>query len=65
MQTYADTAETDAKAYTDTEIELTAPTTLDTLNELAAALGDDANFTNYSNKSNSNKTSTSRWNTNR
>ena len=46
-QTYADQAETDAKAYTDTEIANlvdSAPTTLDTLNELAAALGDDANF---------------------
>ena len=46
-QTYADQAETDAKAYTDTEIANlvdTAPTTLDTLNELASALGDDANF---------------------
>ena len=46
-QTYADTAETDAKAYTDTEIAAIvdgAPGTLDTLNELAAALGDDANL---------------------
>ena len=46
-QTYADQAETDAKAYTDTEIANlvdSAPTTLDTLNELASALGDDANF---------------------
>ena len=50
-QTYADTAEADAittaNAYTDTAISNlvdTAPTTLDTLNELAAALGDDANF---------------------
>ena len=50
-QTYADTAEADAvttaNAYTDTAIANlvdTAPTTLDTLNELAAALGDDANF---------------------
>ena len=46
-QTYADQAETDAKAYTDTEIANlvdSAPTTLDTLNELASALGDDENF---------------------
>ena len=46
-QTYADQAETDAKAYADTEIANlvdSAPTTLDTLNELASALGDDANF---------------------
>ena len=50
-ETYADQAEADAvttaNAYTDTAIaDLvdTAPTTLDTLNELAAALGDDANF---------------------
>ncbi len=50
-QSYADTSEADAittaNAYTDTAIANlvdTAPTTLDTLNELAAALGDDANF---------------------
>ena len=46
-QTYVDTAETDANTYTDTAISNlvdTAPATLDTLNELAAALGDDANF---------------------
>ena len=46
-QTYADQAEVDAKAYTDTEIAAIvdgAPGTLDTLNELAAALGDDANL---------------------
>ena len=50
-ETYADQAEADAvttaNAYTDTAIANlvdTAPTTLDTLNELAAALGDDANF---------------------
>ena len=46
-QTYADQAETDAKAYTDTEVAAIvdgAPGTLDTLNELAAALGDDANL---------------------
>lgn len=46
-QTYVDTAETDANTYTDTAIANlvdTAPATLDTLNELAAALGDDANF---------------------
>ena len=48
---YADTAETDAvttaNAYTDAEISAIvdgAPGTLDTLNELAAALGDDANL---------------------
>ena len=46
-QTYVDTAEADANTYTDTAIANlvdTAPATLDTLNELAAALGDDANF---------------------
>jgi hypothetical protein len=46
-QTYADQAEVDAKSYADTQIANlvdSAPTTLDTLNELAAALGDDANF---------------------
>ena len=46
-ETYVDTAETDANTYTDTAIANlvdTAPATLDTLNELAAALGDDANF---------------------
>jgi hypothetical protein len=46
-QTYADQAETDAKAYTDIEVAAIvdgAPGTLDTLNELAAALGDDANL---------------------
>ena len=46
-QTYADTAEADAKAYTDTEVANlvdSAPAVLDTLNELAAALGDDPNF---------------------
>jgi len=46
-QTYTDTAEADAKAYADTQIANlvdSAPTTLDTLNELASALGDDANF---------------------
>jgi hypothetical protein len=46
-QTYVDTAETDANTYTDTAIANlvdTAPATLDTLNELAAALGDDPNF---------------------
>lgn len=43
----ATTAENNAKAYTDThinEIIGAAPGTLDTLNELAAALGDDPNF---------------------
>ena len=46
-QSYADQAEVDAKAYTDTEVAAIvdgAPGTLDTLNELAAALGDDANL---------------------
>lgn len=46
-QAYADQAEADAKAYTDTEIAAlvdSAPALLDTLNELAAAIGDDANF---------------------
>ena len=50
-QTYADTAESDAitsaNGYTDTAIANlvdSAPTTLDTLNELAAALGDDPNY---------------------
>jgi len=46
-QAYADQAEVDAKSYTDTKISEVvdaAPGTLDTLNELAAALGDDANF---------------------
>ena len=48
---YADavalTAETNANTYTDTEVANlvdSAPATLDTLNELAAALGDDPNF---------------------
>jgi len=43
----AATAESNANDYTDTAISNlvdTAPETLDTLNELAAALGDDANF---------------------
>ena len=46
-QTYADQAEVDAKAYTDTAVAGvvdSAPATLDTLNELAAALGDDPNL---------------------
>jgi hypothetical protein len=46
-KTYTDQAEADANTYTDTAIANlvdTAPTTLDTLNELASALGDDANF---------------------
>lgn len=50
-QTYASsaasTAQTNAQSYADTAVANlvdTAPTTLDTLNELAAALGDDANF---------------------
>jgi hypothetical protein len=44
---YADQAEADAKAYADQVVAATvdaAPAALDTLNELAAALGDDANF---------------------
>jgi hypothetical protein len=43
----ASTAEANAKSYTDTAIANlvdSAPGTLNTLNELAAALGDDANF---------------------
>ena len=51
LQSYADTAETDAvstaNAYTDTAVANlldSAPGALDTLNELAAALGDDSNF---------------------
>lgn len=43
----ATTAENNAKAYTDTKIAdllSSAPSTLDTLNELAAALGNDPNF---------------------
>jgi hypothetical protein len=46
-QSYADTAESDAKAYADQKVaDLvdSAPALLDTLNELAAAIGDDANF---------------------
>ena len=46
-QAYADQSEVDAKAYTDSEIAGlidSAPGALDTLNELAAAMGDDANF---------------------
>lgn len=46
-QSYADTAEADARAYTDTEITAlvdSSPAAMNTLNELAAALGDDANF---------------------
>ena len=45
--TKADAALVSAKAYTDTEISSLiggAPATLDTLNELAAALSDDANY---------------------
>jgi hypothetical protein len=45
--TKADAAEAAANAYTDTEVAAlvaSAPGALDTLNELAAALGDDANF---------------------
>jgi len=44
---YADTAEADARAYTDTEVSAliaAAPGALDTLNELAAAIGDDSNY---------------------
>jgi hypothetical protein len=46
-QAYADQAEVDAKAYTDQEVAAlvgSAPELLDTLNELAAAIGDDENF---------------------
>jgi hypothetical protein len=46
-QTKATTAETNAKSYTDTKVAAlvdSSPTTLDTLNELAQALGDDPNF---------------------
>ena len=45
--TKADQAEADARAYADQVVAATvdaAPAALDTLNELAAALGDDANF---------------------
>jgi hypothetical protein len=46
-EAYADQAEVDAKAYTDEKVaDLVngAPELLDTLNELAAAIGDDENF---------------------
>ena len=46
-QSYADQAEVDAKSYADTEIAAlvdSSPAAMNTLNELAAALGDDANF---------------------
>jgi hypothetical protein len=46
-QTKATQAETNAKAYADTKVAAlvnSAPTTLDTLHELATALGDDPNF---------------------
>lgn len=46
-QTKATTAETNAKAYADTKVAAlvnSSPGTLDTLNELATALGDDPNF---------------------
>ena len=46
-QSYADTAEADAKTYADAAVAGivdSAPGALDTLNELAAALGDDANY---------------------
>jgi hypothetical protein len=46
-EAYADQAEADAKAYTDTEIAAlvdSAPELLDTLNELAAAIGDNPNY---------------------
>ena len=46
-KTYVDTAQAAAQAYTDTEVANlvdSAPGAIDTLNELAAALGDDANF---------------------
>lgn len=45
--TKANTAETNAKAYADTKVSAlvaSAPAALDTLNELATALGNDANF---------------------
>ena len=47
LQAYADQAEADAKTYADAAVANlvnSAPAALDTLNELAAALGDDANF---------------------
>ena len=47
LQGYADQAEADAKTYADAAVANlvnSAPAALDTLNELAAALGDDANF---------------------
>jgi hypothetical protein len=46
-QAYADQAEVDAKAYADQKVSDlvdSSPAALNTLNELAAALGDDANF---------------------
>jgi hypothetical protein len=46
-QAKADAAQTAAESYADTAVANlvdTAPSTLDTLNELAAALGDDSNF---------------------
>ena len=46
-QSYADQAEVDAKAYADTEIAAlvdSSPAAMNTLNELAAALGDHASF---------------------
>jgi hypothetical protein len=46
-QTKANTAEANAKAYTDTKVASlvsSSPATLDTLNELATALGNDPNF---------------------
>lgn len=46
-QAKANTAESNAKAYTDTKVAAlvdSSPATLDTLNELANALGDDPNF---------------------
>ena len=47
LEDYADASEADAKSYTDTKIAdliAGAPGALDTLNELAASLGDDANY---------------------
>ena len=47
LEDYADAAEADAKSYTDTKIaDLIdgAPNALNTLNELAASLGDDENY---------------------
>ena len=58
-KTYADSAASNAIA----SIIDSAPSTLDTLNELAAALGDDANFSTTITNSLSNKLNTSDFNT--